>query len=154
MKAVQRLDLPARPAPKSERPKTWSAERIRQHRRNKLDGFRSESERRYLESLAPKPEPEPAKPPAKPRRAAPKPAKAKPKLPRRAPPRRVSTIFTRAAVACCWPIGEPGDVNFRFCDDATIAAKPYCVEHAKLAYVKLVPPPAKPAAEAAAYGGD
>lgn len=47
--------------------------------------------------------------------------------------------------ACCWPIGEPGTKNFRFCDD-TIAhwteANPirppysYCSEHRALAYVQ------------------
>ena len=36
--------------------------------------------------------------------------------------------------SCCWPIGEPGTRVFRFCDDRALAGKPYCVEHAKLAY--------------------
>jgi GcrA cell cycle regulator len=43
----------------------------------------------------------------------------------------------RAAPSCCWPIGEPGTKTFRFCDDTSVAGKPYCVEHAKLAYVKI-----------------
>jgi GcrA cell cycle regulator len=43
----------------------------------------------------------------------------------------------RSAPSCCWPIGEPGTKTFRFCDDASVAGKPYCDEHAKLAYVKL-----------------
>jgi GcrA cell cycle regulator len=43
----------------------------------------------------------------------------------------------RAAPSCCWPIGEPGKKDFRFCDDASIAGKPYCEEHARLAYVKV-----------------
>ena len=38
--------------------------------------------------------------------------------------------------ACCWPIGEPGTAAFRFCAAASMAAKPYCEEHAALAYVK------------------
>ena len=38
---------------------------------------------------------------------------------------------------CCWPIGEPGTKSFRFCDVDAIAGKPYCDEHASLAYVKV-----------------
>jgi GcrA cell cycle regulator len=37
---------------------------------------------------------------------------------------------------CCWPIGEPGTKSFRFCDDDSIGGKPYCEQHAALAYVK------------------
>jgi GcrA cell cycle regulator len=43
----------------------------------------------------------------------------------------------RSAPSCCWPIGEPGKRDFRFCDDPSMAGKPYCAEHAKLAYVKI-----------------
>jgi GcrA cell cycle regulator len=38
---------------------------------------------------------------------------------------------------CCWPIGEPGTRSFRFCDVAAIAGKPYCEDHASIAYVKI-----------------
>ncbi len=38
---------------------------------------------------------------------------------------------------CCWPIGEPGTKTFRFCDADTLAGKPYCGEHAQLAYVRV-----------------
>jgi GcrA cell cycle regulator len=38
---------------------------------------------------------------------------------------------------CCWPIGEPGTRSFRFCDVDAIAGKPYCEDHASLAYVKV-----------------
>lgn len=40
------------------------------------------------------------------------------------------------ARTCCWPLGEPGTAAFRFCGDEPIAGKPYCGEHAALAYVK------------------
>jgi len=40
-------------------------------------------------------------------------------------------------VACCWPIGEPGTKSFRFCDADATPGKPYCAEHAQLAYVKV-----------------
>jgi len=43
----------------------------------------------------------------------------------------------RSTPSCCWPIGEPGTKAFRFCDDMSIQGKPYCDEHAKLAYVKI-----------------
>jgi GcrA cell cycle regulator len=40
-------------------------------------------------------------------------------------------------VACCWPIGDPGTKSFHFCDAAAVPGKPYCTEHAQLAYVKV-----------------
>jgi GcrA cell cycle regulator len=43
----------------------------------------------------------------------------------------------RSAPSCCWPIGEPGTKTFRFCDDISMPGKPYCEDHAKLAYVKI-----------------
>lgn len=43
----------------------------------------------------------------------------------------------RSAPSCCWPIGEPGTKTFRFCDDTSVHGKPYCDEHAKLAYVRI-----------------
>jgi len=45
--------------------------------------------------------------------------------------------FRRSAPTCCWPIGEPGTKGFRFCDDLSLQGKPYCDEHAKLAYVRV-----------------
>lgn len=39
--------------------------------------------------------------------------------------------------SCCWPIGEPGKRGFRFCEAAATPGKPYCTEHAAIAYVKL-----------------
>jgi GcrA cell cycle regulator len=56
-----------------------------------------------------------------------------------APPRRlaaVATPVTRVS-ACCWPIGEPGKPSFHFCDAVAVQGKPYCAEHAQLAYVKI-----------------
>ena len=40
-------------------------------------------------------------------------------------------------VTCCWPIGEPGTRSFRFCDAKSVPGKPYCSDHAQLAYVRL-----------------
>ena len=39
--------------------------------------------------------------------------------------------------ACCWPIGEPGTPSFRFCSDPAMPSRPYCAEHASIAYVKV-----------------
>jgi GcrA cell cycle regulator len=41
------------------------------------------------------------------------------------------------SVACCWPIGEPGTSSFRFCDADAAPGKPYCADHAAVAYVKV-----------------
>jgi len=38
---------------------------------------------------------------------------------------------------CCWPIGEPGKGGFRFCDSLALIGKPYCGEHAQLAYRRV-----------------
>lgn len=64
-----------------------------------------------------------------------------------APPRPVPVPVVRSqpvparpygrVITCCWPIGEPGTRGFRFCDDPSDPGKPYCAEHAKLAYVKV-----------------
>lgn len=60
---------------------------------------------------------------------------------RPAPPSlRAVAPATRSAarsIPCCWPIGEPGNPDFRFCDEPAIAGKPYCDAHAQLAYVKV-----------------
>lgn len=41
--------------------------------------------------------------------------------------------------ACCWPLGEPGSRNFRFCAEPSRPGKPYCEAHAAVAYVKPKP---------------
>ncbi|MCQ9154145.1 GcrA family cell cycle regulator [Acidomonas methanolica] len=43
----------------------------------------------------------------------------------------------RRGAACCWPIGDPGTPGFHFCGAKPLPGKPYCAEHAALAYVKL-----------------
>jgi GcrA cell cycle regulator len=56
-----------------------------------------------------------------------------------APSRRLAAVSTPATrvSACCWPIGEPGKPSFHFCDAVAVQGKPYCTEHAQLAYVKI-----------------
>ncbi|NGM22970.1 GcrA cell cycle regulator [Roseomonas stagni] len=41
-----------------------------------------------------------------------------------------------SARSCCWPIGEPGKADFRFCSAEAMPGKPYCTQHAAVAYVK------------------
>ena len=64
--------------------------------------------------------------------AAEAPHRPAPQLRAVAPPRPAARVST-----CCWPIGEPGTPSFRFCDAGALANKPYCQEHASLAYVKV-----------------
>lgn len=37
---------------------------------------------------------------------------------------------------CCWPEGEPGKEDFRFCGEPAQPDKPYCAHHCERAYVK------------------
>lgn len=37
---------------------------------------------------------------------------------------------------CLWPIGDPGDSDFRFCELPTVPGKPYCAEHCAKAYIQ------------------
>ena len=40
-------------------------------------------------------------------------------------------------VNCCWPLGEPGTRDFRYCDVPSEPGRPYCEDHVKVAYVKV-----------------
>ncbi len=44
---------------------------------------------------------------------------------------------SQRATPCCWPIGEPGKPSFHFCNAAAATGKPYCEEHAGIAYVRI-----------------
>ena len=110
-------------------------------------------------ALAPRPSPihrsaAPAMAPAAPRRALgptlpplaqqavhTPPAPAEPPIARSAPMlRAVAVSLPRNGgriSACCWPIGEPGTSGFHFCGCQAIQGKPYCGDHAQLAYVKV-----------------
>jgi GcrA cell cycle regulator len=58
------------------------------------------------------------------------------------PPAPATTItavrhFPRASLrSCCWPIGEPGTREFRFCGSEADPGRPYCAEHSAIAYVR------------------
>jgi GcrA cell cycle regulator len=87
-------------------------------------------------ALLPPPAPTNVQPLRTPVGLSPRPAPPAPAAPRPAMP--AAPVQTRRSTpSCCWPIGEPGTKTFRFCDDASVAGKPYCDEHAKLAYVRI-----------------
>jgi GcrA cell cycle regulator len=44
---------------------------------------------------------------------------------------------TSRATPCCWPIGEPGKPSFHFCNADSLPGKPYCDDHAAIAYVRI-----------------
>ena len=49
------------------------------------------------------------------------------------PKRRVVVEFS--GPSCSWPIGHPGEKHFHFCGAQPLTGKPYCAEHAALAYI-------------------
>jgi GcrA cell cycle regulator len=55
-------------------------------------------------------------------------------VPRMSNPPTATTVSNRP---CCWPIGEPGTSAFRYCDALALNGKPYCEEHAQLAYRRI-----------------
>jgi len=120
---AHRLNLPARPSP---------------IRREGASGApRPVTPRRVTGPTLP---PLSAAPPPAPMAAShpPTPAPAAVAAPRVVASRPASTTFRAIRPqACCWPIGEPGTKSFRFCDSEATPGKPYCTEHAALAYVKV-----------------
>jgi GcrA cell cycle regulator len=143
---AHRLNLPARPSPIRREP---GAQRPPQPRRTAPPAPRhAMMPMRRLE-----PGPVPGAIPALPR-----PAPAAPMAAGYAPPRpavppappvaqpaatpvvapAVVRPFPRASQrSCCWPMGEPGTADFRFCGAEAMPTKPYCAEHAAIAYVKV-----------------
>lgn len=69
--------------------------------------------------------------------ATPIPAQVAPRPVATASLRTIAAPWTGRSSPCCWPIGEPGTTNFRFCDANSVAGKPYCDTHAALAYVRV-----------------
>ncbi len=58
--------------------------------------------------------------------------KPRPSPLKRPPVRRVVGV---AAPSCTWPSGHPGEAGFHFCGKRPMPGKPYCAEHAAVAYV-------------------
>ena len=55
---------------------------------------------------------------------------------RNLPKRRaaVSEKTTGRIEPCCWPIGMPKTSSFRYCDVPSMRGRPYCEEHASIAF--------------------
>ena len=115
---AHRLHLPARPSP-IQREKIPAAANA---------AAPNEAPRPVAAPVAPRP--------VAPPRAAPAPVPAPAPVLRAAPPAVVRPFQRSSARTCCWPIGEPGTPEFRFCTDEAMPTKPYCLEHASIAYVK------------------
>jgi GcrA cell cycle regulator len=45
-----------------------------------------------------------------------------------------ATVLTLGAHMCKWPIGDPSTADFTFCGRRASPERPYCVDHARLAY--------------------
>ncbi|MDF7673572.1 GcrA family cell cycle regulator [Acetobacteraceae bacterium ESL0709] len=55
-------------------------------------------------------------------------------------PKRVRDIMEsplKRGPSCQWPFGDPGTPDFHFCGAKPLPGKPYCAEHAAIAYVRI-----------------
>lgn len=60
-----------------------------------------------------------------------------PSVERRTPvPTPIRPYAGASGKPCCWPLGEPGQPGFRFCEAGSAPGRPYCPEHADVAYVR------------------
>ncbi len=57
----------------------------------------------------------------------------KPKTPKKS--EKLFTVNDLTHSSCRWPIGDPKDADFHFCGKEALPDKPYCAEHAAVAYV-------------------
>lgn len=48
---------------------------------------------------------------------------------------KLFTVNDLTHSSCRWPIGDPKDADFHFCGKEALPDKPYCAEHAAVAYV-------------------
>jgi len=44
-------------------------------------------------------------------------------------------MVTHTFAECQWPIGDPQEKDFYFCEASTVSGKPYCQKHCDLAYI-------------------
>ena len=42
---------------------------------------------------------------------------------------------THTFPSCQWPLGDPQEKDFHFCDANTVGEKPYCLQHCEIAYI-------------------
>jgi GcrA cell cycle regulator len=51
------------------------------------------------------------------------------------PENKIKSVVDLSAHTCRWPFGDPRETGFHFCGKPSLASKPYCAEHAAVAYV-------------------
>ncbi len=51
------------------------------------------------------------------------------------PPENMVTLMDVTATSCRWPIGDPQDPDFHFCDKEAVEGRPYCLMHCAQAYM-------------------
>lgn len=51
------------------------------------------------------------------------------------PEPKIRSVIELSAHTCRWPIGDPREPGFHFCGAPALPGKPYCAEHAAVAYV-------------------
>jgi len=139
---AHRLDLPARPSPirregerppqRSGLPRRLAGSTLPPLSSTALGSASLAGTSPGHTALAPSAHQAASLPPRPPVVTAPRPAAVPPRVVLPPPPRPYGRVIT-----CCWPIGEPGTRSFRFCDAESVPGKPYCAEHAQLAYVKV-----------------
>lgn len=116
----------------------WTEERIEQLKELWAEGLTTGEIGKRLEvsknavvgkahRLGLKSRPSPIKRAAKQTRKAP----AKPKE----PDYKIRSVIDLTAHTCRWPHGDPKEPGFHFCGKQTLPGKPYCAEHAAIAYV-------------------
>jgi GcrA cell cycle regulator len=76
----------------------------------------------------------PRRPTPAPNFAAQAPRPAAPAVPARVDEPGGATVLTLGRHMCKWPIGDPSSSEFTFCGRRAADERPYCVEHAQLAY--------------------
>lgn len=63
---------------------------------------------------------------------------AEPAVEHISPPPRAAKGKIPSHRRCQWPIGHPGDDDFHFCEHESLATKPYCEFHCRMAYRQKV----------------
>lgn len=48
---------------------------------------------------------------------------------------KIRSVVDLSVHTCRWPIGDPREPGFHFCGAPSLPNKPYCAEHASVAYV-------------------
>lgn len=52
------------------------------------------------------------------------------------PPSSTRQTIASNGATCVWPIGDPGDNDFRFCEAPALEGRPYCGQHCAVAYIR------------------